>query len=882
MDESHTKYDLMIHNNKPVEKPSNKINSSSGIELIDENNSNTDSKSRLPTRKQRLKEYLTTNHTPDKNITSTYKLHNFSTVNLINFVPKIDDYNKPVKVKSQWTRTSQMELALENSINKNALSVTNLSKSEKINEIFTMDISPANGIINQTDEHTNDTRKTNKKSDPNLNYESHCVVVHKFDDNTVQVKRKRGRPKKKPYNITDNTSIISNTGNQDPVNINSADVEPKTTDEPKVIKRGRGRPRKNETTSTNIQISPIVSNSAPAKKRTRTKKDSAVVQKQRAKRLKSNKFENEDTNDSESQNLSLSKAIKSSTKKLNKHFSSSDTTEVNENSPESDEKSFPPIMLFPGEGNDFKCISLPLFNETKKSALMSLEKCHKLIHQENTNHVHFLEECEKLNEQENTKSINLLEECEKINEQENTKSVNFSEECNNLNVQKITTSVSFIKECDNFNLQENTTPINFFKKCNESIVQENTTSVSFIEGCDNSNLQENTTPINFFKKCNESIVLENTTSVSVLEECDNSNIKGNTSPINFLKECGKSNVQNKIDCISDTRIKINKFLSESEQDELEKVDWNLATKRVRSNSVNESTKIKKRRNSLTENFVYNPSKKSRKMFDDLKLMKSWKSISYIERGPNIEIERIIKDELVKKFRSKLKRSRSFPNCLFLDTVIWRFLVQESDYDGESEQSDKLQSDLDSDSNCGSERCEISELIQQYEEPEEKTNYMSENVCNSDDHRDSDRCDFRYLENNVPIQQYEQPKEKTDYMFESLDDLNMFCSINDMPSFQIPPNISDLKNSVSDQEESEGKIRRSKRLNTKVKDSDMLEEEYFLSSKNSKIDSLLLADEIRRDNEIHLAEARTNDPELDKKLKKLNFTLITNNLFRPHR
>jgi len=69
--------------------------------LIDENHYNTDSKSSVPTRKQRLIDNLTITHTSDKKITSTFKLHNFSTVNLINFVPKIDNYNNPVKVKSQ-------------------------------------------------------------------------------------------------------------------------------------------------------------------------------------------------------------------------------------------------------------------------------------------------------------------------------------------------------------------------------------------------------------------------------------------------------------------------------------------------------------------------------------------------------------------------------------------------------------------------------------------------------------------------------------------------------------------------------------------------------------------------------------------------------------
>ncbi|CAI6357293.1 unnamed protein product [Macrosiphum euphorbiae] len=799
----------MIHSNKQVEKPSNKRNSSSDIELIDENHSIIDSKSSLLTRKQRLIDYLTTTHTPDNNITSNNKLHNFSTVNLINFVPKIDDYNKPVKVKSQWTRTSQLELA-ETSTNKNTQPINNLSKSEKINEIYTMDVSPANSIINQINEHTDDTRKTDKKTDANSNCGRKCyVVVDKLYDDSIPVKRKRGRPKKKSNNITYNTSVISKIGNQDPVKTNSnADMEPKNTDEPKVIKRGRGRPRKNKLTSTTIQIPPIVSNSAPAKKRKRTKQGSTVL-----KKPCTTKLNNDEIIDSESHKLgpgqpaklSSSEVIKSLTKKLNKNFSNYDKTEVNENIPESGERSFSPIMLYPGDGIDFKCITISRFDNTVKSPQFTSEGCDTLINQENTTRINFLEGCDNSNVQENTITVNILEECDNSNVQENTKSINFLERFDNSNVQK--------KES-----------VNFLEGCDKSIVQEKTTSVNFLEGCD------------------------------------------------------KLNVQDKIDCISGTIIKINEFLIESEQDvfsELEKVDWNLPPKRIRSNSVNESTKIKHRRNSLTDNFVYNPTNKSKKsMFEDFKSLKSWKSVSYLERGPNVQAERFIKNELVKKFRSKLKRSRSFPNCLFLDTVIWRFLVQECEYECDSEENYESSSDLDADSNSDSGGCENSEPIQKYEQPEEKTNYMSGN----------------------------------------LDNLNMLCSTNDLPSFQIPPNISDLensesdpedhrgsdkyechflensvlpnisklKNSESDQEESEGKIRRSKRLNTKFKASDMLEEEYLLSSENLKIDSLLLADEIRKDNEIHLAEARANDPELDKKLKKLNFTLITNNLFRPHR
>lgn len=873
MDEPCSKYDLMINNNKQVEKPSNQTNSSSCIKLIDENHSKTDSESGLSIRKQGHKECLTTIHTPDKNITSTYKLHNFSTVNLINFVPKIDDYNKPVKVKSQWTRTSQMELALENSTDKNALPLNNLSKSENISKIFTMDASPGNSKTNQIDD--------------------------KCDNDSGQVKRKRGRPKK-IINITDNASIISNIRN--PIQTNSvADIVPKNTDESKVIKRGRGRPRKNKITSTSIQISPIVSNTTPVNKQKITKRGATVKKKQNLHKR----------GPQHPSKLPASKVIKTMTKRLNQQFLSSDTIEVNENSPESGERPFSPIMLFPANGNDFKCLTISRFADTEKTQRITLARCDTLIKQENTTFINFIEDNDNSNGQENTTSINLLEGRNKLNNQENTTSINFLEGNNKTIVQENTTPVNFLEGCDNLNIQVNTTSINFSEGCNMLNEQKNTTSINFLDDNDKSNSQVNDTSINYLEGRNKLQEQVNTTSINFLDDNDKSNSQVNTTSINFLEKSSKPNIQDKIDCVSGTRSKIAKFLIESEQDvfsELEKVDWNPAPKRIRSNSVNEPTKMKNRRNSLTDNFMFHPIKKPKNiMLENLKLLKSWKSVSYLERGPNVQVEKIIQDELVKKFRSKLKRSRSFPNCLFLDTVIWRFLVQECEDECESEDDDL---DSDSDSDSDSDRCTNSEPIQQYEQPEEKTNYTSGHFndlnmfCSSNDlqsfqippnirdlensecdpqhYRDSDSFECCSLENSVTIQQYEQPKEKTDYMFGSLDNLNMFRSSNNLQSFQIPPNMSNLKISESDQEESEGKIRRSKRLNTKVKDTDMLEEEYFLSSENLKIDSLLLADEIRRDNEIHLAEARANDPELDKKLKKLNFKLITNNLFRPHR
>ncbi|XP_025196702.1 uncharacterized protein LOC112595635 [Melanaphis sacchari] len=801
MDESCTENNsLMRKFNKQVEKPSNNRNLSFSLELVDENHSSIDLKSSLPTRKQRLKEYLTTTHIPDKNINLTYKLHNFSNVNLINFVPKIDDYNKPVKVKSQWTRTSQMELALENSTSRqtnNTQPITNLSKYEKLNDEFTMAVSSTNGVINQINENTNtnDSRKIIKINDVEI--KSCCVVVEKYDetvhkfDDSVQVKRKRGRPKKNSNNIKVNTSINSNIKKQKPVKNNTTvNLDPKNTGEKKVIKRGRGRPKKNEITSTIIQTPPSVSNSVVAKKR--KTQSSATVNKR--KKLKSDQFKNEDLNNSKLSKLDpvqpsevyTSGAINSINNKSSENSSSSDELKVNKNG------SVTPILIFPDDGDDLKCVTLSRIDIPEGTSLITLGSCDRPYLQEKTESM-IHKNSNELNTQEKT-----------------THSVNFLEKCDNLNTQEKTThSVNFLEKCDNLNVKENTTHANFLEKCDNLNVQANTTGINFLGGCNDLNVQENTTCVNFLEK-------------------------------------------------RDTRFNIDKISIKSKQNflsELENVDWNSVPKRIRSNSVSETINIKNRRNSLSNNFAYNSSNESKD--EDFVPLKSWKSLSYLESGPNIQIERVIQDELVKKFRSKLKRSRSFPNCLFLDTVIWRYLVHQQEYN--SEESHEIVSDLDSVSDIDSE----SGMSLINEIP-------------------ADRCDHHYRSNSLPLEQYKQSKEKTSYMFRSLDNLNMLCSTNDPLSFQVPSSISNLKNAESEPEESEGKIRRSKRLNTKNKDSDMLEEKYLLSSENSKIDSLLLADEIRKENERHLAEARANDPELDKKLKKLNFTLISNNLFRPPR
>lgn len=63
MDDSCTENNSLITDyNKQVENPTNKRNLASGIELIDENHFITGSKSSLPIRKQRLKEYSTITH----------------------------------------------------------------------------------------------------------------------------------------------------------------------------------------------------------------------------------------------------------------------------------------------------------------------------------------------------------------------------------------------------------------------------------------------------------------------------------------------------------------------------------------------------------------------------------------------------------------------------------------------------------------------------------------------------------------------------------------------------------------------------------------------------------------------------------------------------
>lgn len=281
--------------------------------------------------------------------------------------------------------------------------------------------------------------------------------------------------------------------------------------------------------------------------------------------------------------------------------------------------------------------------------------------------------------------------------------------------------------------------------------------------------------------------------------------------------------------------------------ELNNINWNPIPKKTRSKSVSEFTKVKQRRNSLSDSFMFNSYDDTKIQNNSIKLIKSWKSLSYIEGGPNIQIERYQQNELDKKFRSELKRSRSFPNCMLLDTVIWRFLVYEQTNDCDENYVELSDTDIT--------------LI----------NELSVN-----------EYDRQYRSKSVPLEQNEFKRNENSHLHKSLDNLNILSYTYNLSSFQEPSDVCELKNDESDLEENEGKIRRSKRLNTKVKDSDMLEEEYLLEPVDSQVDYLLKAEQIRQENERQLSEAQTNDPDLENKLKKLGFILITNNLFKPSR
>lgn len=305
------------------------------------------------------------------------------------------------------------------------------------------------------------------------------------------------------------------------------------------------------------------------------------------------------------------------------------------------------------------------------------------------------------------------------------------------------------------------------------------------------------------------------------------------------------------------KFNITKSLNDIEPDllqELNDINWNVPI-RKRSKSSDKSLKVRSRRNSLSDNFVFNTSNEMEAK-NEIKLNKMWKSLSYLEGGPNIQMERYQYNELNRKFRLELKRSRSFPNCMLLDTVIWRFLVYQQTYDSDDQQI------YDSDE-CTTDDEEIN-----------STHELSKNSCH------------KYRSKSLPpfCEQYTYKKEKNNGFSKSQDDLNMcyddYSSITSIKTFS---DISNLESTAeNNSEECKSKIRRSKRLNTKTKNTDILEEECLLESDKNKFNYLLHAEQIRRENERQLSEARKNDLELEEKLKKLNFVLIANNMFRPHR
>lgn len=274
-------------------------------------------------------------------------------------------------------------------------------------------------------------------------------------------------------------------------------------------------------------------------------------------------------------------------------------------------------------------------------------------------------------------------------------------------------------------------------------------------------------------------------------------------------------------------------------------------KRSKSLDGDHKSKTRHRRNSLSDNFVLVSFDESTVMNTNNRLNKYWKSLSYLEGGPNFLIERYQRNELNKKFRSELKRSRSFPNCMFLDTVIWRFLVYQQIY------------------NSDESFVELSDA---------EINLINELAENSNHHKHRSKsepiCDLPYKKDEI-----------NNRVSKSLNNLNTLDYDNlSIILSHTCFDISDLNDSTKNEaEDSDGKIRRSKRLNTKTKDSDnVFEEEHLLESNKPKFDYLLYAAQIREENERQLLEARKNDPELEERLNKLNFTLISNNLFRPHR
>lgn len=687
MDESYTENNNSTRKskclNEQVENPSNKKTTCEKISSPDKLDSNSDATSSLPTRKQRLKEYLSTTYDPQRDLTSTDEVFEYPVVHpiihLIDITPRLLDNKTPVKVKSRWTRSSQMEFAQGNSVSlqaKNTLLVKNLSQQSEItNE---MAVTPANGINKQ------DVNKSIEVKNHKMNNKNDRIQQTKTYAPPEEVKRKRGRPKKTVImNNKDILPVVSDTDNQVSVELDSFnDLKPEDSDLPKIVKRGRGRPKKNGVTSKIIQTPEIVLKKVIPKKRGRKKNVSANVKKH-INKVKNDSVKNES---------------------------------ITENTPlinHSDQ--YQP-------GLTFKITS----NSSAKNKPTITEDINKAIQDGN---------------------FAVYENGEIL-------------------------SIKVASFPPLYRIDEFIPPFTRVK----------------LSSLDNTSAQTT-------KPCNNKIINDNQ----------------------------------------------DMFL------ELNNINWNPTPKKTRSKSVSEFTKIKQRRNSLSDNFMFNSYDDTKYQNGSVKLNKSWKSLSYIEGGPNIQIERYQRNELDKKFRSELKRSRSFPNCMLLDTVIWRFLVYEQTND--CDESDVELSDNDI------------TLI----------NELSVNECYR-----------QYRSKSVPLEQNELKRNKNTHLHKSLDNLNVLSYTYNLATFQEPSDVCDLKNDESDSEENEGKIRRSKRLNTKVKYTDMLDEKYLIEHVNSQVNYLLKAEQIRQENETQLSEAQKNDPDFENKLKKLGFKLITNNLFKPSR
>ncbi|XP_050438814.1 probable histone-lysine N-methyltransferase CG1716 [Adelges cooleyi] len=286
---------------------------------------------------------------------------------------------------------------------------------------------------------------------------------------------------------------------------------------------------------------------------------------------------------------------------------------------------------------------------------------------------------------------------------------------------------------------------------------------------------------------------------------------------------------------------------QTEFDELKQINWNNSPSIIRSKSDDDLSSFPSRRQSLCENFKF--SSCSNLNDKDFKINKSWKSLSYLEGGPN-HVEKCERIDLDKKFRTELKRSRSFPNCMLLDTVIWRYLVYQQTYNDFDQKYDLLTD------------TEV-ELINELP---------------------FDGFDREIRSKSVPIGQNENHMERENIVYRSSDNLNSLSYLGNHAatlSFESSTDMNASKIVKSDLVECGGKIRRSKRLTTKIKRVDIIDDEE-LEHDDFKVNYLLLAKKIWQANENQLAEARKTDPELEKKLKTLNFKLVPNNLYKPER